>query len=237
MPRTSWKRLRSAHMDNQIGHYLNYEYGFSQGWELLHRFPPFHYFPNFSTSPNYMLAIEYHVQIWQVSPQFSCGDICPIWMRFKECNRYFYEIENFAYGEIDEQCRKISGDFITPTGTPMWVRWANDHTFTGQDGSNELDLGWIRPVVAEFWVRKVPRALNTPVDTPMWPQWANDHGAAHLPRWLQWNRFGVNPRGGCWVPASARFQELLSRPCGCNGQMVMTLHIYRPWRFQWTNLI
>ena len=73
------------------------------GWGLLRRFPPFRYFPNFSTSPKYMLAIEYHVHIWQVSPQLSCGDTCQIWMRFKECNRYFCQIENFAYGEIDER--------------------------------------------------------------------------------------------------------------------------------------
>ena len=73
------------------------------GWGLLSRFPPFRYFPNFSTSPKYMLAIEYHIHIWQVSLQLSCGDTCQIWMRFKECNRYFCEIENFAYGEIDER--------------------------------------------------------------------------------------------------------------------------------------
>ena len=75
--------------------------GVGLGWGL--RFPPFRYFPNFSTSPKYMLAIEYHVHIWQVSPQLSCGDICQIWMRFKECNRYFCQIEYFAYGEIDER--------------------------------------------------------------------------------------------------------------------------------------
>ena len=74
-----------------------------QGWGLLTRFPPFRYFPNFSTSPKYMLAIEYHVHIWQVLPQLSCGDTCHIWMWFKECNRYFCEIDNFAYGEIDER--------------------------------------------------------------------------------------------------------------------------------------
>ena len=50
-----------------------------------------------------MLAIEYHVHIWQVLPQLSCGDTCQIWMWFKQCNRYFCEIENFAYGEIDER--------------------------------------------------------------------------------------------------------------------------------------
>ena len=62
------------------------------GWGLLRRFPPFRYFPNFSTSPKYVLAIEYHVHIWQVSPQLSCGDTCQIWIRFKECNRYFCQI-------------------------------------------------------------------------------------------------------------------------------------------------
>ena len=75
----------------------------TQAWGLLRRFPPFRYFPIFSTSPKYMLAIEYHVHIWQVSPQLSCGDTCQIWMKFKECNRYYCQIENFAYGEIDER--------------------------------------------------------------------------------------------------------------------------------------
>ena len=50
-----------------------------------------------------MLAIEYHVHTRQVLPQLSCGDTCQIRMWFKECNRYFCEIKNFAYGEIDER--------------------------------------------------------------------------------------------------------------------------------------
>ena len=49
------------------------------------------------------LAIEYHVYIWQVLPQLSCGDTCQIWMWFRESNRYFRNIENFAYGEISER--------------------------------------------------------------------------------------------------------------------------------------
>ena len=43
----------------------------------------------FSTLSIYTLAIEYHVYIWQVSPQLSCGDTWQIWMWFKESNRYF----------------------------------------------------------------------------------------------------------------------------------------------------
>ena len=50
------------------------------GWGLLSQFPPFRYFPKFSASPKYMLAIVYHVHIWQVLPQLSCGDTCQIWM-------------------------------------------------------------------------------------------------------------------------------------------------------------
>ena len=76
---------------------------------------PFSYFPNFSTSPKYMLAIEYHVHIWQVSPQLSCSDTCQIWMRLKERNRYFCQIENFAYGEIDKQ------SFSNPHPWTQWV--------------------------------------------------------------------------------------------------------------------
>ena len=62
--------------------------------------------PLFSTFPllsKQKLAIEYRVHIWQVSPQLSCGDTCQIWMWFRESNRYFCKIENFAYGEISER--------------------------------------------------------------------------------------------------------------------------------------
>ena len=46
--------------------------------ELLSQFPPFRYFPNFSISSKHTLYIEYHVCIWQVSPQLSCGGTCQI---------------------------------------------------------------------------------------------------------------------------------------------------------------
>ena len=44
---------------------------------------PFRYFPDFSALWIHSLAIEYHVYIWQVSPQLSCGDTCQIWMWLK----------------------------------------------------------------------------------------------------------------------------------------------------------
>ena len=60
-------------------------------------------FPTFPLLSKQTLAIEYHVYIWQVSPQLSCGDTCQIWMWFRESNRYFCKIENFAYREISER--------------------------------------------------------------------------------------------------------------------------------------
>ena len=44
-----------------------------QVWGLLSQFPLFHYVLNFSALSIHMLAIEYHVHIWQVLPQLSCG--------------------------------------------------------------------------------------------------------------------------------------------------------------------
>ena len=32
----------------------------------------------------------------------SCGDTCQTWMWFKESNRYFRKINNFAYRKINE---------------------------------------------------------------------------------------------------------------------------------------
>ena len=52
------------------------------GGGLLSKIPPFRYFPKFSVLPKHMLDIEYHVYIWQVSPQLSCGDTCQIWKWF-----------------------------------------------------------------------------------------------------------------------------------------------------------
>ena len=74
-----------------------------QWWGLLIQFPTFCNFPNVSESPEHALAIEYHVYIWQMSPKLSYGDTCQIWMWLKVYNRYFFKIENFAYGEISER--------------------------------------------------------------------------------------------------------------------------------------
>ena len=74
-----------------------------QGWGLLSQFPPFNYFPNFSSLSKHSLAVIHCIYIWQVSPQLSCGDTCEIWMWFEEYNMCFCNIENFAYGKINER--------------------------------------------------------------------------------------------------------------------------------------
>ena len=47
----------------------------------------------------------------------------------------------------------------------------------------------------------------------------------------------MNSPSGCWVSVITRLQEHLlrpwARPCDPDGEMTMTLHIYRPKRFQW----
>ena len=54
-----------------------------------------------------------------MSPQLSCGDTCQIWMWFRESNRYFCKIENFAYGEISE--RGFSNPHPWPNTKPeLW---------------------------------------------------------------------------------------------------------------------
>ena len=112
-----------------------------QGWGLLSQFPPFRYFPIFSALSNHTLAIEYHVYIWQVSPQLSCGDTCQIWMWFEESNMCFCQVENFAYGEINERSFSnphprsnqgmwllihalISVDLCSQNGQKQWNCWS-----------------------------------------------------------------------------------------------------------------
>ena len=53
------------------------------GWGLLSQFSLFCCFPHFPLLSKQTLAIEYHVYIWQVSPQLSYGDTCQISMWFR----------------------------------------------------------------------------------------------------------------------------------------------------------
>ena len=115
------RQISEAHCTN-AGIYNGYSNAirehtrYALGWGLLSEFSPFRYFPHFPLLSKQTLAIEYHVYIWQVSPQLSCGDTCQIWMWFRESNRCFCKIENFAYGEISER------SFSNPH--PWSIAWA-----------------------------------------------------------------------------------------------------------------
>ena len=67
------------------------------------------FFPKFSALSKHTLDIGYHVYIWQVSPQLSCGGTCLIWKWFNEYNRYFCQIEILLTAKL------TNGALITPT--------------------------------------------------------------------------------------------------------------------------
>ena len=46
----------------------------------ISQFLSYRYFPHFPSLSKQTLIIEYHIHIWQVSLQFSCGDTCQILM-------------------------------------------------------------------------------------------------------------------------------------------------------------
>ena len=96
--------MQSFYVMKSWWHKVNYALVLEeQGWGLLSHISPFRYFPIFSALLKHTLPTEYHIYIWQVSPQLSCGDTCQIWMGFIESNSDFCKIENFAYGEINER--------------------------------------------------------------------------------------------------------------------------------------
>ena len=115
-----WKyRLHDAHPARELWG-MNISSFRVHGWGLLSQFPPFRYFPNFSALSKHTLYIDYHIYIWQISPQLSCGDTCQIWMWFKESNSYFCKVENFAYWEINERA-------LVTTTPDLFARFITHH--------------------------------------------------------------------------------------------------------------
>ena len=98
-----------------------------QGWGLLSRFPLFRYFHIAKIHFSYWILCSY-----LTGASLCCVDTCQIWTSFKECNRYFCEIENFAYGEIDES------SFSYPTPGPM-EGWPS--VIIGQNGFGRRNTG------------------------------------------------------------------------------------------------
>ena len=69
------------------GHYTN---------SFVHNFSPF------SEFRKQCFPHIFHVHIWQVSPQPSCGDTCQIWSWFKRSSRHFCKIHSVLNGEGNE---------------------------------------------------------------------------------------------------------------------------------------
>ena len=139
------------------------------GWGLLSQFPPFRYFPIFSALSNHTLFIEYHVYIWQVSPQVSCGDTCQIWMLFEEFNMCFCQVENFAYGEINE--RSFSNPHPCPYGYKAWTP-INPHGYRVPQGIKNRAWVWRNHSTANgFTTRKCPTNISVTWNTSCLPPW------------------------------------------------------------------
>ena len=93
------------------------------GWGLLSQFLPLRYFSNSWGSWEHTPTIEYHVCICKVSPQLSCGETYQIWMWFREYKGYFYKIDNFTCGEVNER------GFSNPY--PWFAKWRDPRQMSG----------------------------------------------------------------------------------------------------------
>ena len=115
-----------------------FRWSLHQGWGLLSQFSPFRYFPNFSALLKHILPTWYHVYIWQVSPQLSCGDTCQIWMGFNKSNSNFCKIEKFAYVEINE--RSFSNPTPSSASHSTTVTYVIEVSQGGSGAPQNLDL-------------------------------------------------------------------------------------------------
>ena len=92
-----------------------------QVWGSLNQFLPLRWFPNVSQLSKHWIPIEYHVHIWRMSPQLSCGDTRQIWKWFKELSRYICHIINVLNGEIKEW----SFSYPHPRWLSVWQFWSD----------------------------------------------------------------------------------------------------------------
>ena len=72
------------------------------GWGSLCQFPLFHFSRFCWMIKIILLLIEYHIHIWQVSQQGSCGDTCQMKIWCQDYDRRFCNIRKFPNGEIKE---------------------------------------------------------------------------------------------------------------------------------------
>ena len=137
--------------------------------------------------------------------------------------------------------RKSLGARITLMHTAMWDGWANDYHVTHLQNKTVKNVIWSG---SAQWLLsssdpKIPGVLIIPEGTPMWPRWANNFAYLQvktIPMNLTWSEsaqcmlsYGVRKYPRALITTWAR-------PCGPDGQITITLHIYRQIRFQWNRL-
>ena len=112
-------------------------------------------------------------------------------------------------------------DSLTACGRPL-------------DGSNKLDLEWIRPVDDNFWRPRFQKPLLRP-----WVHPCNTHRQIiltlhiYMPKQFQWTWFGVNPPGDCWFFGVRKTEGALVTPMGMGPNDHNVAQLQANW-FKWT---
>ena len=90
-------------------------------WGLLDRFHPFWSFRHLSEIVivwyivwKYCLPVEYHVHIWQVSSQLSCGDTWQTCVGLEGSNKYFYK------SKFPKTEKSMNGDLVFSTPNSLF---------------------------------------------------------------------------------------------------------------------
>ena len=147
---------------------------------MLSQFPASRCFPNLTSLWKHTLAIEYHVYIWQVSPQPSCGDTCQIWMWFKESKKYFCKIKNVAYGEINEH--NFSNPHPSTIGSNVWI-WA---TSQNKNRYPKFQNKWLKVDTTAHWKRVQTLGRHQWIPPTSWETTTkNIHICLHI-QWYCW---------------------------------------------------
>ena len=123
------------------------------------------------------------------STSFQESLLCP-WAR--RCGRigkwhdvHIYRPRRFQWTWIhpwlvNSGIRKFPGVLVMPMGMPMWadrqMTWRC--TSTGQDGSNELDLEWICPLLAEF--QRPHKELDLEWICPLFAEFQRPQGSRNV---------------------------------------------------------
>ena len=149
---------------------------------VLYEFPSLRYFLDFSP----LLPVEYHVHIWQVSPQHSCGDTCQIWKWFKEPNRYSHKFKIFA---LQRNLQKNERSFIwscLSTGDRFLCHLVCYHNQIGNMNLISIiilvrgwvsDMVWIVRCLLSYMIRRQILTKH------YWPRWTHPLSEIHDTTW------------------------------------------------------